>query len=109
MKVLEKAQFPGEEQFGANLIKRALEEPLRQIAANAGFEGAVVVQNVMESEGAFGFNAETGTYEDLMAAGIIDPTKVTRYALQFAASVAGLMMTTEAMIAGKSKNEKLPT
>jgi chaperonin GroEL len=61
----------------------------------------------MESEGVFGFNAETGTYEDLMAAGIIDPTKVTRCALQFAASVAGLMMTTEAMIAEKSKSEKL--
>jgi chaperonin GroEL len=109
MKVLEKAEFPGEEQFGATLIKRALEEPLRRIAANAGFEGAVVVQHVMESEGAFGFNAETGTYEDLMAAGIIDPTKVTRCALQFAASVAGLMMTTEAMIGERPKNEKFST
>ena len=106
LKVLEKAQFPGEEQLGANLIKRALEEPMRQIANNAGFEGSVVVQHVMEGKGSFGFNAETGTYEDLMKAGIVDPTKVTRFALQNAASVAGLLMTTEAMVAEKPKKEK---
>ncbi len=106
LKVLKKAQFPGEEQLGANLIKRALEEPMRQIANNAGFEGSVVVQHVMEGEGSFGFNAETGTYEDLMKAGIVDPTKVTRFALQNAASVAGLLMTTEAMVAEKPKKEK---
>jgi chaperonin GroEL len=106
MKVLEKAQFPGEEQLGANLIRRALEEPVRQIANNAGFEGAVVVQRVMEGKGSFGFNAETGTYEDLMKGGIVDPTKVTRFALQNAASVAGLLMTTEAMVAEKPKEEK---
>lgn len=107
LKVLEKAQFPGEEQLGANLIKRALEEPTRQIANNAGFEGSVVVQHVMEGKGGFGFNAETGTYEDLMKAGIVDPTKVTRFALQNAASVAGLLMTTEAMVAEKPKKEQL--
>jgi chaperonin GroEL len=106
LKVLKKAQFPGEEQLGANLIKRALEEPMRQIANNAGFEGSVVVQHVMEGEGSFGFNAETGTYEDLMKSGIVDPTKVTRFALQNAASVAGLLMTTEAMVAEKPKKEK---
>jgi chaperonin GroEL len=106
IKVLEKAQFPGEEQLGANLIKRALEEPTRQIANNAGFEGSVVVQHVMEGKGSFGFNAETGTYEDLMKAGIVDPTKVTRFALQNAASVAGLLMTTEAMVAEKPKKDK---
>jgi chaperonin GroEL len=106
MKVLEKAQFPGEEQLGANLIRRALEEPVRQIANNAGFEGAVVVQRVMEGKGSFGFNAETGTYEDLMKAGIVDPTKVTRFALQNAASVAGLLMTTEAMVPEKPKKDK---
>jgi len=106
LKVLEKAQFPGEEQLGANLIKRALEEPVRQIANNAGFEGSVVVQHVREGEGGFGFNAETGTYEDLMKAGIVDPTKVTRFALQNAASLAGLLMTTEAMVAEKPKKEK---
>jgi chaperonin GroEL len=68
MKVIEKARLPGEEQLGVNLIKRALEEPVRQIANNAGFEGSVVIQHVMEGEGGFGFNAETGTYEDLMKA-----------------------------------------
>ena len=104
--VLENAQFPGEEQLGANLVKRALEEPVRQIAENAGFEGSVVVQHVREGEGAFGFNAETGTYEDLMKARIVDPTKVTRFALQNAASVAGLLMTTEAMIADKPPKGK---
>jgi chaperonin GroEL len=106
MKVLEKARFPGEEQLGVNLIKRALEEPVRQIANNAGFEGSVVVQHVREGEGSFGFNAETETYEDLMKAGIVDPTKVTRFALQNAASLAGLLMTTEAMVAEKPKKEK---
>jgi chaperonin GroEL len=106
LKVFEKTQFPGEEQLGVNLIKRALEEPLRQIANNAGVEGSVVVQRVMEGKGSFGFNAETGTYEDLMKAGIVDPTKVTRFALQNAASVAGLLMTTEAMVAEKPKKER---
>jgi chaperonin GroEL len=106
LKVLEKARFPGEEQLGANLIKRALEEPVRQIANNAGFEGSVVVQHVREGEGSFGFNAETGAYEDLIKAGIVDPTKVTRFALQNAASLAGLLMTTEAMVAEKPKKEK---
>ena len=106
MKVLEKAKFPGEEQLGVKLVKRALEEPVRQIANNAGFEGSVVVQKVMEGKDNFGFNAETGKYEDLMQAGIVDPTKVTRYALQNAASVAGLLMTTEAMVADKPKKNK---
>jgi chaperonin GroEL len=105
MTVLEKAQFPGEEQLGVNLIKRALEEPVRQIATNAGFEGSVVLQHIMEDEGNFGFNAETGSYEDLMKAGIVDPTKVTRFALQNAASVAGLLMTSEAMITDKPKKK----
>jgi chaperonin GroEL len=107
LKVLKKAEFQGEEQLGANLIIRALEEPTRQIANNAGFEGSVVVQHVMEGKGNFGFNAETGTYEDLMKAGIVDPTKVARFALQNAASVAGLLMTTEAAVAEKPKKENL--
>jgi len=106
LKVLKKARFPGEEQLGANLIKRALEEPVRQIANNAGFEGSVVVQHIRDGEGSFGFNAETGAYEDLIKAGILDPTKVTRFALQNAASVAGLLMTTEAMVAEKPKKDK---
>ena len=92
-----------DEQAGINLILRALEEPLRQIANNAGEEGSVVVEKVKEGKGAFGYNAETGEYEDLMKAGIIDPTKVTRFALQNAASVASLLLTTEAMVAEKPK------
>jgi chaperonin GroEL len=106
MKALEEIKLEGEEQLGVNIIKRALEEPVRQIANNAGFEGSVVVQRVMEGEGSFGFNAETGVYEDLMKAGIVDPTKVTRCALQNAASLAGLLMTTEAMVAEKPRKEK---
>ena len=88
-----------DEQIGVNIVRRALEEPLRQIAANAGKEGAVVVGKVIEGDDSFGFNAATEKYEDLVAAGVIDPAKVTRTALQNAASIAGLMLTTEAMIA----------
>jgi chaperonin GroEL len=106
MKVLENAKFPEDEQLGVKLIKRALEEPVKQIANNAGFEGAVVVQRVIEGKNNFGFNAETGKYEDLMQAGIVDPTKVARFALQNAASVAGLLMTTEAAVADKPKKKK---
>jgi len=105
LKALDKTELTGEAQMGVNLIKRALEEPVRQIANNAGFEGSVVVQKVKDAKGNFGFNAETGEYEDLMKAGIIDPTKVTRFALQNAASVAGLLMTTEAMVAEKPKKK----
>jgi len=90
-----------EEAFGVKIVRRALEEPIRQISANAGVEGSIVVQKVRESDVKFGYNAGTDTYEDLVAAGVIDPTKVTRTALQNAASVAGLMLTTEAMIAEK--------
>ncbi|MEJ2726000.1 MAG: chaperonin GroEL, partial [Deltaproteobacteria bacterium] len=82
VKALEKASLKGEEQAGLNIVRRALEEPVRQIANNAGFEGSVVVQHVMEGKDNFGFNAETGQYEDLTEAGVIDPTKVTRFALQ---------------------------
>jgi chaperonin GroEL len=106
MKALEKAELPGEEKAGCTLVRRALEEPIRQIANNAGFEGSVVVQKVLEKKDNFGFNAETGEYEDLMKAGIIDPTKVTRFALQNAASVAGLLLTTEAMVAEKPEEKK---
>jgi chaperonin GroEL len=106
MKALEKLALSGEEQLGVKLVKRALEEPVRQIANNAGFEGSIVVQKVMEGKDSFGFNAEKGDYEDLLKAGIIDPTKVARFALQNAASVAGLLMTTEAMVADKPEKEK---
>ena len=108
LKALDRVELAGEEKMGANIIRRALEEPMRQIANNAGFEGSVVVQKVMEAKGSFGFNAETGKYEDLMDAGIIDPTKVARFALQNAASVAGLLLTTEAMIAEKPEKKKAP-
>lgn len=102
---LSKLKLEGDEQFGVNIVKRAMEDPVRQIADNAGLEGSVVVEKVKEEKGAFGLNAETGEYEDLVKAGIIDPTKVTRFALQNAASVAALMLTTEALVAEKPKEE----
>ena len=96
-----------DETVGVNIVKRALEEPLRQIALNAGFEGAIVVGRVRESKDAsFGFNAETGEYGDMLKAGVIDPAKVTRLALQNAASIAALMLTTEALIAEFKGEEK---
>jgi chaperonin GroEL len=106
IKMLDKLKLEGEEQLGANIVKRALEEPVRQIANNAGFEGSVVVQRVLDGKDNYGLNAETGEYEDLIKAGIIDPTKVARFALQNAASVAGLLMTTEAMVAEKPEKKK---
>jgi chaperonin GroEL len=108
LKALDKLELSGEEKMGVNIIRRALEEPMRQISNNAGFEGSVVVQKVAEGKGNFGFNAETGSYEDLMEAGIIDPTKVARFALQNASSVAGLLLTTEAMVAEKPEKRKAP-
>ncbi|PKN11889.1 MAG: chaperonin GroEL [Deltaproteobacteria bacterium HGW-Deltaproteobacteria-4] len=103
---LEKLKLEGEQQFGVNIVKRALEEPLRQIAANAGAEGSIVVNKVVTKKDiAYGFDASNDTYCDMLAAGIIDPTKVTRSALQNAASVAGLMLTTEACIAERPKKD----
>jgi chaperonin GroEL len=95
-----------DEQLGSNIIKRAVEEPIRQIANNAGYEGSVVAEHVKHQKGGHGFNAETGAYEDLMTAGVIDPTKVVRFAIQNAASVASLLITTEAMVAEKPKKEE---
>jgi chaperonin GroEL len=90
----------GDEQIGVDIIRRATEEPLRQIAGNAGYEGAIVLEKVRSnSDNNFGFNAQTGKYEDLVKSGVIDPTKVTRSALQHASSISALMLTTEAMIA----------
>jgi chaperonin GroEL len=103
--VLDKLQVEGEEAFGVNIVKRSLEEPVRQIADNAGHEGSVVVDRVKNEKGAFGFNAESEKYEDLTKSGVIDPTKVVRFALQNAASVASLLLTTEAMVAEKPKKE----
>jgi len=89
----------GDEKIGAQLVRRSLEEPLRLIVGNAGEEGAVVVGKIMENKNPhYGYNAATNKYEDLVEAGVIDPTKVTRTALQNAASIAGLMLTTEAMV-----------
>jgi len=102
------AKLPDEEQQGLNIVRRALEEPLRQIAANAGCEGSIVVEKVKESNGTNGFDAETEQYVDMLQAGIIDPTKVARFALQNAASVASLLLTTEAMIAEKPKKKEPP-
>ena len=90
-----------DEMTGINIVKRALEEPLRQIVANAGIEGSIVVQKIKEGKGDFGFNARTEKYEKLFAAGVIDPTKVTRVALENAASIAGMLLTTECVIADK--------
>ncbi|HOF04306.1 MAG TPA: chaperonin GroEL [Syntrophales bacterium] len=102
---LEKLKLEGDQAVGANIVKKALEEPLKMIAANAGMEGSVVVEKVKEKKGSFGFNARTDQYEDMIAAGVIDPTKVTRFALQNAASVASLMLTTQCMIAEKPEEK----
>src|SRR3989475_396557 len=104
---LDKLKADGDEATGINIVKRALEEPLRQIAYNAGFEGAVVIGKVRDSkEDNFGFNAESDEYGDMVKMGVIDPAKVTRLALQNAASIAGLMLTTEALVADIREDEK---
>jgi len=103
--VVEALKLGGDEQLGVNIIRRALEEPARQIANNSGEEGSIVVQKIRSGQGAFGFNAELGEYGDLIEAGVIDPTKVARSALQNAASVAALMLTTECMIAEKPEEK----
>jgi chaperonin GroEL len=95
-----------EQAAGVSIVRRAVEEPLRRIAVNAGVEGSIVVDRVKSGKGAFGFNAATEVYEDLLKAGVIDPTKVVRSALQNAASVAALLLTTEAMIAEKPQEKK---
>ena len=105
---LDKVEAEGDEKIGVNIVRRALEEPLRLISQNAGVESAVVVQKVKEGKGNFGFNAETETYEDLMAAGVIDPTKVVRSALENAASIASLLLTTEALVTEIPEKEKTP-
>ncbi len=105
---LENLDVDQEEKLGANIIRRALEEPARQIANNAGEEGSVIVQKIKGEKDAFGFNAETGEFCDLIEAGVIDPTKVTRSALQNAASVAALMLTTECMVADIPKKDEKP-
>ncbi|BBM70241.1 chaperonin GroEL [Rhodothermus marinus] len=104
---LDKVEVENEDQkIGVQIVQRALEEPLRQIAANAGWEGSIVVQRVKEGQGDFGFNAQTEEFGNLLEQGVIDPTKVARTALENAASVAGLLLTTEAVVAEKPEKEK---
>jgi chaperonin GroEL len=107
-KVLDKLQIEGDQQIGVQIVRRSLEEPLRQIAANAGFEGSVVVEKVKEMKQDMGFNALNEEYEDMIKAGILDPTKVVRIALQNSSSIAGLLLTTEGLIAELPEEEKAP-
>jgi chaperonin GroEL len=106
IKKLDSLDLPGDQNSGVKIVQKSLEEPLRQIAFNAGFEGGIVVEKVKAMKGSQGFNAATDEYEDMLKAGIIDPTKVTRFALQNAASVAGLLLTTEVMIADMPEEKK---
>jgi len=107
-KVLDKLKAEGDQQVGVNLIRRAIEEPLRWIATNAGQEGSIVVQKVKDMKDEEGYNAQTDTYENLVEAGVIDPTKVVRSALQNAASIASLLLTTEAIVAEIPEEKKEP-
>jgi chaperonin GroEL len=102
------ASLEGDEKLGAQIVRRAVESPLKQLCFNAGVEGAVVVQQVLTSKGASGYNVATGEYEDLVKAGVVDPTKVTRTALQNAASIAGLLLTTECMITEIPEKKEAP-
>ncbi len=107
-KVLENLKLEGDMQIGVDIIKRAMEEPLRQIANNAGYEGSIVVEKVKEMEQDMGFNALTEKYEDLLKSGVLDPTKVVRIALQNASSIAGLLFTTEGLVSEIPEEEKAP-
>ena len=107
-KVLDNMKLEGDEITGASIIRRALEEPIRQIVQNAGQEGSIIVQKVLSEKTSVGYNAETDKFEDMLQAGIIDPAKVTRTALQNAASIAGLMVTTEALVSDVPEEEKAP-
>ncbi|MFZ5980693.1 MAG: chaperonin GroEL [Candidatus Zixiibacteriota bacterium] len=103
---LDQIKASDEEMVGVNIVRKALEEPLRQIATNSGVEGSIVLDRVLNEKGAYGYNALTDTYEDLIKAGVIDPTKVSRIALENAASIAGLLLTTEAVITDKPEEKK---
>jgi chaperonin GroEL len=96
--VLDKLTFNDDRRYGVNIVRRALEEPLRQIAGNAGVDGSIVIEKVKNGKGAFGFNAATGEYGDLLEWGIMDPVKVARCALQNAASIGALVLTTDAVV-----------
>ena len=105
---LEALKLQGDEQIGVDIVKRAMEEPLRALANNAGVEGSIVVQEVKKRKGNEGYNVATGEYEDLVKAGVVDPKKVTRTALQNAASIAGLLLTTECLVTEIPEKEKAP-
>lgn len=109
VKMLDDLKLEGDQQIGVQIVRRALEEPIRQIVENAGLEGSVVVDKVLKGKGAYGFNAQSEVYEDMIEAGVIDPTKVTRCALENASSVAGLLLMTQAMITEKPEEEKAKT
>jgi len=106
LSAIEALKLEGDEQIGADIVKRAVEEPTRALAANAGVEGSVIVQEVKRRKGNDGYNVSTGQYEDLVKAGVVDPKKVTRIALQNAASIAGLLLTTECLITEIPEKEK---
>ena len=103
---LEALKLQGDEQIGLDIVKRAIEEPLRALARNAGVEGSIVVQEVKKRKGNEGYNVATDEYEDLVKAGVVDPKKVTRTALQNAASIAGLLLTTECLVTELPEKEK---
>jgi chaperonin GroEL len=107
-KVIDSLQLEGDEKIGSQIVRRAIEYPIRMLCANAGVEPGVVAQKVSENKGNFGFNVATGEYEDLVKAGVVDPTKVTRIALQNASSIAGLLLTTEAMITEIPEKKEAP-
>jgi len=105
---LDALKLDDEQAFGVKIVRRAIEEPIRQIVQNCGGEGSIVVNKIKENKGSFGYNAATDKYGDMLEMGVIDPAKVVRTALQNSASVAALMLTTEALVAEKPKEEKAP-
>jgi chaperonin GroEL len=108
IKAIDALKLEGDEAIGAQIVRRAIEHPVRMLCANAGVEGAVVVGNIVAGKGNYGYNVATGEYEDLVKAGVVDPTKVTRTALQNSSSIAGLLLTTECMITEIPEKEKAP-
>src|SRR5690606_22584428 len=107
-KAIDELSLEGDEKIGSQIVRRAIEFPLKQLCANAGVDGGVVVQTVLQSKGNNGYNVATGNYEDLVKAGVVDPTKVTRTALQNSSSIAGLLLTTECMITEIPEDKKAP-
>jgi chaperonin GroEL len=106
LSAIEAVKLEGDEQIGVDIVKRAIESPLRSLASNAGVEGSIIVQEVKRRKANDGYNVATGAYEDLVKAGVVDPKKVTRTALQNAASIAGLLLTTECLITELPEKEK---